>query len=79
MIQRTYDELLVSDSNKFKEMLVNGIMEEISKGNKITVVSTNVSESMDTYEKEKKIIEEICSAFPNARDYIEHVCEWYER
>lgn len=75
MIQRTYNELLVSDSNKFKEMLVNGIIEEISKGNKITVVSTNISESINTYEKEKEIIEEICSVFPNARDYIEHVCE----
>ena len=74
MIQRTYNELLASDSDKFKEILVNGIIEEISGGNKITVVSTNVSESMDTYEKEKEIIEEICGVFPNARDYIEHVC-----
>ena len=39
------------------------------------VSQSRYSESMDTYEKEKEIIEEICGVFPNARDYIEHVCE----
>ena len=75
MIQRTYDELLLTDADKFKEMLVDGIIEEIAKGNKVTVVSTNVCSSMDTYEKEKEIIQEICNAFPNAKNYIEHVGE----
>lgn len=74
MIQRTYDNLLESSPNDFEDMLINGIIEEIANGRTITITSTNVGESIETFEKEKEIIQMFYDKYPKSKDYIIHEC-----
>ena len=68
MVARKYEELFNMNKEDFIKLLINNIIEELSKGFAVTVVL--YSQNYKISELEQSTINSIIDIFPNAISYI---------
>ena len=68
MVARKYEELFNMNKEGFIKLLINNIIEELSKGFAVTVVL--YSQNYKISELEQSTINSIIDIFPNAISYI---------